>query len=583
MTYCDSPSDFQSLENFVRRFLPVFSRSHGLARHSGTGVNASEGLESWCFTFLPEYFQRTPSLMHRWMFRILDRFPAQRGSRLNLLAPRGNAKSTIGTLAFPLRMALDGVEPYIWIVSDTHDQARLHLENIRQAISASPALKKRYASALDGKIRYREGLLVLPNGVRLEAFGTGQKLRGRRHGAHRPSLIVCDDLQNDAHCRSLRLRQTSREWFFGTLLKAGNARTNVIHLATALHRDALALELDRTPGWKSRIFRAILRYPDRMDLWEKWENLYFGLEDAAESENERQTESENMQQAESENVQQAESGTAVSRCRTAESGRRNRHASENALRFYSAHKREMTEGAVVLWPEEEDLYTLMKMRAESGKSAFEREKQNSPLNPDLCEWEEKYFDREEFWFDEFPSDTAVRILALDPSKGKHASRGDYAAYVLLALGTDGELYADAELLRLPIDEMIEAGVRLWRTFHPDVFGVEGNQFQDLLADFFRAKFQKHRLPILEPSLVYNTTAKEVRLRRLGPWLASGKIHFRTHSPGAALLVEQLRQFPIGDHDDGPDALEMAIRLLNQQLGENAFDDGLGSNLFRSAH
>ena len=74
-------------------------------------------------------------------------------------------------------------------------------------------------------------------------------------------------------------------------------------------------------------------------------------------------------------------------------------------------------------------------------------------------------------------------------------------------------------------------------------------------------------------------AKEVRLRRLGPWLASGKIHFRTHSPGAALLVEQLEQFPIGDHDDGPDALEMAIRLMNQTLGEAAFDDGLGSNLF----
>jgi hypothetical protein len=25
------------------------------------------------------------------------------------------------------------------------------------------------------------------------------------------------------------------------------------------------------------------------------------------------------------------------------------------------------------------------------------------------------------------------------------------------------------------------------------------------------------------------------------------------------LVDQLRDFPIGDHDDGPDALEMAIR------------------------
>ena len=54
-----------------------------------------------------------------------------RGSRLNVLGPRGAAKSTIGTLAFALRAALEGWEPYIWIVSDTRHQACAHLENIK--------------------------------------------------------------------------------------------------------------------------------------------------------------------------------------------------------------------------------------------------------------------------------------------------------------------------------------------------------------------------------------------------------------------------------------------------------------------
>jgi hypothetical protein len=35
--------------------------------------------------------------------------------------------------------------------------------------------------------------------------------------------------------------------------------------------------------------------------------------------------------------------------------------------------------------------------------------------------------------------------------------------------------------------------------------------------------------------------------------------------GGRLLVEQLRDFPCGDHDDGPDALEMAVRLAYQQM------------------
>ncbi|MGN1274375.1 MAG: hypothetical protein ACI4UF_07270, partial [Thermoguttaceae bacterium] len=306
-----SSSDLQAFENFLTRFRPVFARAHGQARHRENQGSPRDGtLESWCFTFLPDFFSLSPSLMHRWMFRVLDHFPNQRGSRLNVLAPRGNAKSTIGTLAFPLRCALEGVEPYIWIVSDTQDQACLHLENLRQALASSPALKLRYESALNGKIRSREDRLLLPNGVLIEAYGTGQKLRGRRHGAHRPSLIVGDDLQNEAYCRSARLRHTSREWFFGTLLKAGNSRTNVIHLATALHRDALALELSRTPGWRSRIFRSILRWPDRMDLWDEWERLYFAAPHGL-----------------------------------------------TAQRFYETHREEMHLGAVVLWPEEEDLLT----------------------------------------------------------------------------------------------------------------------------------------------------------------------------------------------------------------------------------
>ena len=66
----------------------------------------------------------------------------------------------------------------------------------------------------------------------------------------------------------------------------------------------------------------------------------------------------------------------------------------------------MDAGAVVLWPEEEDLYTLMQMRVESGRTAFEREKQGSPVDPELCEWPESYFD-DHIWFDAWPAELAV--------------------------------------------------------------------------------------------------------------------------------------------------------------------------------
>ena len=117
----------------------------------------------------------------------------------------------------------------------------------------------------------------------------------------------------------------------------------------------------------------------------------------------------------------------------------------------------MDAGAVVLWPEEEDLYTLMCIRTESGRTAFEREKQNSPINPDLCEWPESYFD-ETIWFDTWPKNLRIKTMALDPSKGADARRGDYSALVMLGVSRQGVLYLDADMARRPTPQIVADGV-----------------------------------------------------------------------------------------------------------------------------
>jgi predicted phage terminase large subunit-like protein len=72
----------------------------------------------------------------------------------------------------------------------------------------------------------------------------------------------------------------------------------------------------------------------------------------------------------------------------------------------------------------------------------------------------------------------------------------------------------------------------------------------------------------------NQGNKQVRIRRLGTFLAQRKLRFKARSGGTALLVEQLRDFPVGEHDDGPDALEMALRLMIQLWnGKNSKQSG----------
>jgi predicted phage terminase large subunit-like protein len=514
-------------------FRDKFAPRHGQARRLARRGNYGLDLLGWGAKYLPDHFRRPPSNLHRWLAEQLDAAHFQRGTKLNVLGPRGGAKSTIGSLALPLRAAVECWEPYIWIVSDTKHQACAHLENIKSELLSNELLTKAFPEVTGQGLVWRNNLIVLRNGVTIEALGTGQRLRGRRHRQHRPSLIVCDDLQNDGHMRSPLQREYSRSWFHGTLMKAGTARTNIVNLATALHRDALAMELHRTPGWTSRLFKSVIRWPDNMSLWQQWEAIYTDL---------------------------SKPGYKAA-----------------ARKFYEQHTWQMDSGAIVLWPAEEDLYTLMCMRIEGGRTAFEREKQNSPINPDLCEWPESYFD-ETIWFEAWPANLMVKTMALDPSKGSDARHGDYSALVMLGVDRQGIVYVEADLARRPTPQMVAESTEWFRRFHPDLFGVEANQFQDLLVGEFAAEFRRQGLLGARPASIENHVAKQVRIRRLGPYLSSRRLRLKAGSPGTRLLVEQLQEFPIGDHDDGPDALEMALRLAADVLYGRTMKDGLGSRL-----
>jgi predicted phage terminase large subunit-like protein len=201
--------------------------------------------------------------------------------------------------------------------------------------------------------------------------------------------------------------------------------------------------------------------------------------------------------------------------------------------------------------------------------------QQSPRAEGGAEWPESYFGPG-IWFNEWPADMRLRTIAWDPSKGKGSKWGDYSAVV--AVGLSGStLYVDAKMRNdQPIDQMVSVAVELHRTFKADAFGVESNQFQELLGGQLLQEARAVGVPF-SPYLIDNRVNKEVRIRRLNPWLANGQIRFKGGSPGARLLVEQLKDFPNADHDDGPDALEMALRLM-AELG-TVVDDGLGQNLF----
>jgi len=214
-----------------------------------------------------------------------------------------------------------------------------------------------------------------------------------------------------------------------------------------------------------------------------------------------------------------------------------------------------------LWPERWPIDALRRKQTVTGAYYWGCLYQQNPGAEGGAEWPDAYFPPS-IWFDDWPRDLTAKLISIDPSKGKDAKHGDYSAIVEIARASDGVIYVDADLKRRPTRDIVEDGLEHYRFFHPLGIALETNVFQELLKDDFDRISRERgvQVPIFP---VVNMVKKEVRIRRLGALLATGTIRFKANSPGAKLLVQQLRDFPNGEHDDGPDALEQGLRTLER--------------------
>jgi hypothetical protein len=526
------------LECLVARKLPSFGGP--LLRGTGRGPGGCERqlpaidlpLADWAQQYLAHYFHLPSSRMHAWLAQRLQTLGP--GTRLALIAPRDSAKTTWLSFAYPLYCAVTGWQRYIVLVADTAEQARRYLAAIKRELEQNALLLQRYPTAAGRGTAWKVNRILLRSGVEIEALGTGQNIRGRKNAQTRPTLVVVDDPQDRRKVSSPAQRTADWGWFTQDLLNVGSPDTIYLVAGTSLHREALVDRLLHQPGWEARRFASLEQWPERMSLWHQWEALY--------------------------------------------TDRQNPDRQPDARAFYEQHRGEMDQGAVACWPQREGLYDLMRLRVDIGRAAFESEKQGNPLNPELCEWPEEYF-ADHIWFREWPVRLAVKTMALDPSKGRDARVGDYSAFVMLGVSHDATLYVEADIERRPVESIVYAGVEWCRGFQPDAFGCEANAWQDLLRGDFEEAFRQAKLLHARPWPMENHEPKVVRIRRLGPWLSQRRLRFKTASLGTDLLIQQLKDFPVGQHDDGPDALEMAIRLAQELLAGHG-DDGLGRTLMR---
>ncbi len=497
---------------------------------------ARQFLEAFGRIYLPKYFKHPPSSMHKEMLQWLQEATRERGQRIAVAAPRGHAKSTLVSLTYVLWSICFKTDPFILIFSSTAGQAEDLLSHLKVELEVNALLQADFPEACElpskpgGPPRWKQGDIITRSGIRVVALGASSRVRGRRHRSHRPTLMILDDLEGDEHTESPFRRAKLQHWFERAVLKAGEAQTNVVVVGTLLHYDSLLARLidpRKSPRWRGKKYQAVTAWSAHPHLWEKWESIFHHREE-----------------------HEGQSGP------------------DAAGEFYREHEDEMLEGTQVLWPPHESYLKLMEVRAEN-RPAFDAEKQNEPIDPADClfrdedfhYWDDQYADAQELITTIRAKGRARIYGACDPSLGKAGRhRDDTAIVTLLRDDKTGILYVvDAEIRRLVPHEIIATIIQYERARSFNCFGVEAVQFQEVLADqlYNQARIEGVCLHVQK---IHHTTDKIARIQKLQPLVKMGTIRFsRRHR----LLLDQLRQFPKAAHDDGPDALAMAVEVSDR--------------------
>ncbi|MEO5341656.1 MAG: phage terminase large subunit [Magnetococcus sp. MYC-9] len=500
----------ERLRRHVEQNVPGFSSQPEVQRRRQR--RARKEFQYFAKTYFPHYISRHDSLLHTYLYNRLPRLiQARNGTKLAIAAPRGEAKSTLVTQIFTLWCAVTGSRKYIPIIMDSQHQAAAMLEAIKAELESNTRLRLDFPTACGSGAVWKAGVMVTAGGTKIQAFGSGRRMRGLRHGCHRPDMVICDDLENDVNVRSRIQRDRLEEWLRSTVLKLGSAddSMDVLVVGTILHHDSLLSRLLHNPLWESIRFQAILQWPHNMALWDQWQSCLIN------------------------------------------------EGEEAANAFFRQHRAPMEEGAELSWPKVRNLESLMKIRARDGANAFDAELQNQPLR------ENALFQQLTFWSRRNPN--WILFGAVDPSMGKSAGRGDPSA--ILVGGFDRESgvldVVEADIRpRLP-DRIIDDVIACQRRYGCCLWVVETIQFQEFFKDELVRRSAQQGVPIPARG-IKPFRDKGLRISSLQPHIANGLIRFH---PGQGTLLDQLRHWGEGNdgHDDGPDALEMLWRAVHDGM------------------
>lgn len=167
-------------------------------------------------------------------------------NRAITLAPRGVGKSHFFSVCLSIWLAFYNKSKFTMILSETEDQAKRILEDIKNIIESNELLKNKLMIEKSSKDSiWNKNEIKLKNNCVIKAKSFTAKLRGNH-----PSAIILDDVLSNQNSLTKQQREDLFNYYAQTIRPMATKHARILFVGTAQHKDDLLHKLGQSTSFK---------------------------------------------------------------------------------------------------------------------------------------------------------------------------------------------------------------------------------------------------------------------------------------------------------------------------------------------
>ena len=422
--------------------------------------------------------------------------------QVNIIAPRGHAKSSIVGGVFPLwHIMFEKGPKLIVLISRTQDHAVKLLGTIKDVLDYSSQFRQLFGYwGMNSARVWSKAEIELKDGTMIICKGTGQQLRGIKHGNQRPTLIILDDPEDENNTKTAEAMESNLRWLLQSAIPSLDPeRGRIAIIGTPIHQRCIVETLKEMTGWRNLLYKPDL--DNNKALWETWQPI--------EKLRQKKTELESI---------------------------------NRVSVFYREYMCEVV-------GDEDQLFRESYINYYDG-SLFHDSSGNAFLKITYLNHSDTTEERPVNVF-----------MGVDPASSTRQT-ADFSTIVPVAIDAQGNRFVlPYYRKRATPMSLAEAILEYFKIYKPEKVRIESVGYQEMLREYVKVRCEESNMFIPGLEIKENPrNSKSMRLETMEPYFAQGKFHMQKNMME---LKDELLLYPRGKHDDLLDGLYYATKKIYQ--------------------